>query len=96
MGFEVNPYDPCVANKTINGLQMTVTWHMDDLKVSYKESTEVTKLSCAQAHKLNTESSTEAELVCMYDTLPDILLGRCFIETQGHISDHNGVLQDKN
>ena len=43
MGFEVNPYDPCVANKMINGLQMTVTWHVDDLKISHKESDEVTK-----------------------------------------------------
>jgi hypothetical protein len=23
-GFEVNPYDPCVANKTVNGHQVTV------------------------------------------------------------------------
>ena len=29
-GFEVNPYDPCVANKMVNSSQMTVTWHMDD------------------------------------------------------------------
>ena len=43
MGFEINPYDPCVANKMINGSQMTVTWHVDDLKISHKESDEVTK-----------------------------------------------------
>ena len=24
LGFEVNPYDPCVANKTVNGSQMTI------------------------------------------------------------------------
>ena len=24
MGFEINPYDPCVVNKMINGSQMTV------------------------------------------------------------------------
>eukprot|EP00957_Ditylum_brightwellii_P140482 10703377-Ditylum_brightwellii.AAC.1 len=24
LGFEVNPYDPCVANKTIQGKQMTI------------------------------------------------------------------------
>ena len=35
-GFKVNPYDPCVANNIINGEQMTVTWHVDDLKVSHK------------------------------------------------------------
>ena len=45
MGFEVNPYNPCVANKATNGSQMTVTvtWHVDDLKISHKESTEVTQ-----------------------------------------------------
>ena len=33
-GFEVNPYDWCVANKTVDGKQCTVTWHVDDLKIS--------------------------------------------------------------
>ena len=40
-GFEINPYDPCVANKIVNGHQMTVGWHVDDLKVSHKDSTVV-------------------------------------------------------
>ena len=35
-GFTINPYDPCVANKDIGGLQMTVCWHVDDLKMSHK------------------------------------------------------------
>ena len=42
-GFKVNPYDPCFANKMINGEQMTVTWHVDDLKLSHMDSNEVTK-----------------------------------------------------
>eukprot|EP00957_Ditylum_brightwellii_P200639 15295516-Ditylum_brightwellii.AAC.1 len=42
-GFKVNPYDPCIANKMINGKQMTVTWHIDDLKISHMESNDVTK-----------------------------------------------------
>ncbi|KAL3810038.1 hypothetical protein ACHAXA_000207 [Cyclostephanos tholiformis] len=42
-GFKLNPYDPCVANKTINGKQMTVCWHVDDLKVSHIDSGEITK-----------------------------------------------------
>ena len=49
MGFELNPYDPCVANKTINGSQMTVTWHVDDLKVSHVDSIEVTKFILSMA-----------------------------------------------
>jgi hypothetical protein len=36
-GFTMNEYDPCVANKMVNGTQMTVCWHVDDLKVSHKE-----------------------------------------------------------
>ena len=36
LGFTINPYDSCVANKTINGSQCTVLWHVDDLKLSHK------------------------------------------------------------
>ena len=35
-GFTINPYDPCVANKTVKGTQMTVAWHVDDMKASHK------------------------------------------------------------
>ncbi len=46
-GFEVNPYDPCIANKmTTSGKQMTLVWHMDDLMGSCEDDFEVTKLSC--------------------------------------------------
>ena len=41
-GFKVNPYDPCVANSDINVHQMTVTWHVDDLKVSHKDTFDIT------------------------------------------------------
>ena len=33
--FELNPYDPCVANKMVNGEQLTICWHVDDLKSSH-------------------------------------------------------------
>ena len=35
MGFEINPYDPCVANKLVGEKQMTVRWHVDDLMISH-------------------------------------------------------------
>jgi hypothetical protein len=38
IGFEVNPYDICVANRKVNGKQQTVTWHVDDLKSSHIDS----------------------------------------------------------
>ena len=42
-GFTPNKYDNCVVNKTINGHQMTVVWHVDDLKVSHIDVKEVNK-----------------------------------------------------
>jgi hypothetical protein len=42
-GFKLNPYDACVANKTVNGKQMTICWHVDDLKVSHMDPAEITK-----------------------------------------------------
>jgi hypothetical protein len=41
-GFEVNPYDWCVANKVINGKQCTILWHVDDLKISHVDPAVVT------------------------------------------------------
>jgi hypothetical protein len=42
LGYVINPYDPCVANKMINGKQMTICWHLDDLIIWYVESSVVT------------------------------------------------------
>jgi hypothetical protein len=41
-GFVLNPYDLCVANKIVNRKQMTVCWHVDDLKVSHSNPAQVT------------------------------------------------------
>ena len=32
-GFVANPYDMCVMNRMINGKQITIGWHVDDLKI---------------------------------------------------------------
>jgi len=34
-GCEVNPRDPCVANKMTNGKQHAIAWHVDDSKASH-------------------------------------------------------------
>ena len=36
-GFKPNHYDHCTMNKIVNGKQLTVVWHVDDLKISHKE-----------------------------------------------------------
>lgn len=55
----MNPYDPCVANMQVDAaagdtsgvgkdehgrVQMTVLWHVDDLKILFRNSFEITKL----------------------------------------------------
>ena len=50
MGFKINPYDPCVANMLVNGVQCTVCWHVDDLKVSHVDETIVTAFSMKLAY----------------------------------------------
>jgi hypothetical protein len=44
IGFELNPYDPCVANKIIKGKQMTIAFHVDDCKLSHKDTKEMDKM----------------------------------------------------
>ena len=46
-GFKMNPHDVCVANKMINDEQMTLTWHVDDMKMSHVNPEEVTKFTNA-------------------------------------------------
>jgi hypothetical protein len=35
IGFNINPYDPCVANRIVHGKQHTLTWHVDNVKSSH-------------------------------------------------------------
>jgi hypothetical protein len=44
MGFEVNPYNPCIVNKIkVNGSQMTIRWHVDDLMISHSSGKAISK-----------------------------------------------------
>jgi len=58
MGFELNPYDACVANKMINGEQCTILWHVDDLKISHVDS----KVNDMILDKLNERYGKEGPL----------------------------------
>jgi hypothetical protein len=42
MGFELNPYDPCVANKFIKGEQCMIAWYVDDNEISHVNPSVVT------------------------------------------------------
>ena len=36
-GYEVNPYDGCTFNKMVDGDQLTIQFHVDDLKCSHRD-----------------------------------------------------------
>ena len=38
IGFDLNSYDLCVANKFVSGKNCTITWYVDNLKISHVES----------------------------------------------------------
>ena len=42
-GFFINPYKHCVVNKWTSEGQLTVVWHINDMKVLHKNKEEVTK-----------------------------------------------------
>jgi hypothetical protein len=44
MVLKLNMYDPCVANKIVQGKQFTVMWQVDDLNMSHMSYDEVTSM----------------------------------------------------
>ena len=44
-GFQLNHYNPCVANKIVEGAQLTFVWHVDDLNVIHIDGGVVTRMS---------------------------------------------------
>ena len=42
--FVENKYDKCTMNKLVNGKQLTVVWHVDDLKISHVDENVVNTL----------------------------------------------------
>ena len=42
--FKLNPYDECVANRIVNASQATITYHVNDLKISHRDPVVVTRI----------------------------------------------------
>ncbi len=55
LDFEINPYDPCVANKLINDKQMTICWHVDDLFIGHEDPTVVSRFLTWLAKRYDTD-----------------------------------------
>ena len=45
-GFEMNPHNECTFKKTVNGEQLTIQFHVNDLKASHKDPAVLENLMC--------------------------------------------------
>ena len=57
MEFEVNSYNPCVANMMVDGGQITVCWHVDDLNISHRDEAIVSEFAMALAKEFGPKTT---------------------------------------
>jgi hypothetical protein len=80
-GYVINPYDWCVANKMVDGNQCTIVWHVDDLKISHKDS----KVVDTVIEKLNTEYGQIGNMTIRRGKVHDYLGMRLDFSSPGKI-----------
>jgi hypothetical protein len=59
--FITNPYDPCVANKIIEGEHMTICFHVDDCKLSHSKKTVMDRMIGIFGRNMRASSKTDPE-----------------------------------
>jgi hypothetical protein len=77
----VNPYNWYVANKIVNGKQLTIVWHVDDLKISHKDS----KVVDIMLDKLNNECGKVGKMTIRRGAVHDYLGMRFDFSNPGKI-----------
>ena len=65
-GFKVNPYASYVANKIIDGSQITICWHVDDLKVSHKGEDVVAAFAVEMGKEFGSGTTIKRGKMCDY------------------------------
>ena len=95
MGFELNPYDPCVANAMINGAQCTIAWYVDDLIITHKDNDVVEGIVNqleAKFGKMNVSRGQSHTYLGMDITFMDN--GKAQIHMPGYIEDAIKAYED--
>jgi hypothetical protein len=99
LGFVLNPYDECVANKMIEGKQCTIVWHVDDLKISHEDEA-VTQSMVELLQKKY--GSDDAPVTVTYGKVHDYLgmtldystCGKVIINMDRYVTDLLGSVPD--
>ena len=68
-GLIMNPYDPCVWNKDVNGEQLTIMFHIDDLLLAHVQESVITEF----IRKLDREYATHDPLTVTRGLLHEYL-----------------------
>jgi len=96
MGYEINPYDKCVANRFIEGKQSTITWYVDDNKISHVNKDVITReLEVITEHfgELDISRGDEHNLLGMHIVM-NRKERRVEIDMQSHIEEAIKVIED--
>ena len=57
--FKINPYNPCIANKMVNGKQMTICFHVDNCKLSQAINDFIEEWLCQEYKSIFKDGSGE-------------------------------------
>ena len=87
MGFKLNPYDLCVANKMVNGRQLTIGWYVDDVKMSHMEDKVLTELIEILEEKFGKMNVTRGNKHIYLGLEIEIRDGKVFISMKGYIEE---------
>ena len=68
-----NSYDSCVVNKIVNGKQLTVVWHVDDLKISHVDAAVVDEFIAQLDSKFGRETPMNKSRGKIHDYLGMVL-----------------------
>ena len=87
LGFKINCYDPCVANRIVNGKQFTICWYVDDLKLSHAEPQEVTKMLEILNNKFNQMTITRGRKHTYLGMNFELKNGKVEMEMKGYLEE---------
>ena len=87
LGFELNPYDSCVANKIVNGKQLTICWYVDDLKISHVDAKVVSEIIKAIEDKFGKMTVTRGKKHSYVGLEIEIVGKEVKICTKAHITE---------
>ena len=69
VGFVLNTYDLCVANKIIDGKQCTIVWYVDDNNISHTDEKVVSNILDKLRNILGISKYIEVIHMCLLESV---------------------------